>query len=98
MMKKIILQAVPNDQGLMFRNALNGQALAFAGDAFTTAHIAAVHGWNCWGSPTCPTGVFIATRPSFGDPRLLPISHGSQPWVKMAVADLMDFVDEPMVA
>jgi len=84
------------DGTITFRNPETGKVIAYAGWAGFIAEIVRTMGWRAYGSPTYPTGDFIAMAPTLV-PEDLPLDPGCEGWIRMQVDELLGFAGDEHV-
>ena len=96
-MNQPIISHTAYDGTITFKNAFSGKVVGYAGWAGFIAYISRDQGWKAYGSPTQEAGYFLAVPPSL-NPEDLPINPGNEPWGRMSVEELLDFVDDDQMA
>ena len=91
-MTQPIMTHIAYDETITFKQAFSGKVVGYAGWAGFIASIVHSQGWKAYGSPTQEAGYFLVVAPTF-NPEDLPISSGTEPWIRMTVDELLDFVD-----
>ena len=76
-----------------FKHPDTGRVVAYAGAAEFIAEIVKSMGWQAYGSPTNPTGDFIAVAPKVA-PEDLSLDVGEEGWLRMTADEVLDFAND----